>query len=75
MRINIIGSILLTLFLMLIAHLFNLGIFGCIILMIVSFGIMNYWGVIRVIFSNIRFRRKETKKKIKSSYEFMNLEE
>ena len=75
MRIDIIGSIFLTLFLMLIAHLLNLGIFGCIILMIISFGIMNYWGKIRMILSNVRFRKKVMKRSIKSSYEVMDMEE
>ncbi len=74
MRIDIIGSILLTLFLMLIAHLFQFGVFGCIILMIVSFGVLNYWGKIRIFFSNIRFR-KTIKRNVKSSYEVMDMEE
>jgi hypothetical protein len=60
---------------MLIAHLLNLGIFGCIILMIISFGIMSYWGKIRMILGNIRFRKKVVKRSVKSSYEVMDMEE
>ncbi len=78
MRLDIIGSIILTLVLMMIAHIFRLDMFGCILLMIFSFCVMRYFGDIKSYISQIRFWRfsKRIKgKQIKSSYDVMELEE
>jgi len=47
MRFNIIGSIVLTLILMLVCSVLNLGFFGSIIMMIIFFSIFNYRYLIR----------------------------
>ena len=54
MRVDIVGSILITLVLMLIAYAFNLGFFACILLMIGAFIVMNSWLGIRLFFTNLR---------------------
>jgi hypothetical protein len=74
MKFDIIGSIILTLILMLIVHIFNLGFFGCIFLMIGAFIILGYRNVLLWHLSNITGKfKKDQKKEVKSFDEHMNL--
>lgn len=77
MRIDIIGSIIITLVLMLICHALNLGLFGSILLMIFAFVVMNYRGRIKLYLYNVGrfFERKQPKVEVKSSYQRMELED
>lgn len=76
----IIQSIILTLICMLLCHIFQLGLFGSIFLMICVFTIINYRGRIKVyLYNRVRvfsfFERKRQKVEIKSSYERMDLDD
>lgn len=77
MRIDIIGSIIMTLVLMLICSFFHIGMFGSIILMIVFFCALNYRGVIMGYMYNIGkiFERRKVVRKAKSSYEQLKIDE
>jgi len=76
MRIDIIGSILITLVLMLICHFFRLNLFESILLMIGCFVLFRYWHCIKIWWWRIKekFSKKEVRKNIKSSFERMDLE-
>lgn len=75
MRIDIIGSLIITLFLMLICNLFHLGFFSSILLMIFFLVIFNYRGKICLKWWKMtsRFAKKEIKKEVKSSYDRMEI--
>ena len=79
MRIDIIGSIIITLILMLVCNLLHLGLFGSILLMIFAFVVMNYRG--RILLKLYNVVRSKTPKdgkfkpEVKSAYKFMDLED
>jgi hypothetical protein len=77
MKIDIIGSLIITLILMLITYIFHLDFFGCIFLMIVAFMILNYRNRLLGHWYNFinKFKRKSKRKNVKSAYEFIDLEE
>jgi len=79
MKIDIIGSIIITLCLMLICYVFNLDIFGCILLMIFAFVILQHKGSVWNIWYSIRrkfwLRKPKIKKECKSSYEHMDIDD
>ena len=78
MRVDLVGSLIITLFLMLIANIFNLSIFGCILLMIFSFFIFSYryllLGYWRRSIGRISFRKKVIPRARKSSYEDLEVD-
>ena len=80
MKIDIIGSIITTLCLMLLCYMFSLDIFGCILLMIFAFVILQHRGLVWNLFHSIRRKfwlrkSKIIKKECKSSYEHMDIDE
>jgi hypothetical protein len=77
MKYDIIGSIVLTLLLMLVCNIFCLGIFESILLALLVFLILQYRWLIRGYWHNFidRFSRKKVKKEVKSSYEHMSIDE
>ena len=77
MRVNLIGSIILTICLWIICSYFNLGLFPSLLLLLFSFLIFNYWGKIGWYWSALKdlFRKKEKKVKRNSPYYDLNLEE
>lgn len=77
MKYDIIGSIILTLLLMLVCNIFCLGIFESILLALLVFLILQYRWLIKGYWYNFigRFSRKDIKKEVKSSYERMNINE
>lgn len=80
-NIDITGSIIITLGLMLICYIFNLSFFSSILLMIFCFLALNYRGRIKGNFYTLigHFRGhkvfKNKKVEIKSSYERMEIDE
>ena len=77
MKIDIIGSIILTLILLLFSHLLHLDTYECIILMLVTFLVINYFGLLSGFWYNItsRLKRKTEVKKARSSYEDLRIDE
>ena len=77
MRIDIIGSIILTLILMLICHIFCLGLFGSIILCILVFAAINYRGRLKGYWNGFKdlFRRQRKPVEVNSSYKYMKIDE
>jgi hypothetical protein len=80
MKIDIIGSIIVTLCLMLLCYMFRLDIFGCILLMIFAFVVLQYrcsvWNFFHSIRRKFWVRKFKVKKKeCKSSYEHMEIDE
>lgn len=77
MQVDIIGSIIITLALMLICSYFHLGLFSSILLMIFAFVIMNYWGKMRWYWNSFKdlFRKKVKNPERKSPYHDLDLEE
>ena len=74
MNIDIIGSLILTLIMMVIASLFNLNIFGCILLMIVVLLVVkSKRSLLYNIRSKFRFRRKVVGKEMKSGLDGVEL--
>ena len=61
MRINIVGSILLTLALMLVCSLLGLGLFGSLLLMIACFAVFNYRTLIRGKLRRIKLPKRSEK--------------
>jgi len=64
---------------MLISYVFNLDIFGCILLMIFAFVILQHRGLVWNLFHSIRrklwLRKSKIKKECKSSYEHMDIDD
>ena len=77
MRVDIVGSIIITLVLMFICYIFNLGLFGSILLMIGAFCVLNYRTLLLGKWYSFvsRFERKQPVKKAKSPYEHMDMNE
>ena len=76
MRINVVQSIMLTLVLMAVSAFFCLGLFGSIILMLIVFGLINSKNTIILFWWRIKDRfALNNKKKMKSGYERMNIED
>ena len=77
MMIDVIGSIIITLILMFICYIFNIGFFGAILLMMVIFSLMNYRSKLTMIWYRFtsRFEKKVKKPEVKSSYDFMDMDE
>ena len=79
-KLDIVGSIIVTLFLMLICYIFSLDTFGCILLMLFAFLVLQHRGLVSSFWRRIRIRlsknsKKVIKKECKSSYEFMRIDE
>jgi len=79
MKFDIVGSIILTLVLMLVCHIFHIGLFGCILLMIGAFMVFNYrrrlMGYLYNVKNMFRKKRKKVKVELKSSFDRMDLED
>jgi len=76
MKYDIIGSIVLTLLLMLVCNMFNLGLFESILLALSVFLVLQYRGLMKGYWYNFigRFSRKKPKIGCKSSYDHMSLD-
>lgn len=71
MKIDIMGSMVLTLLLIFISNYFSLGFLSVIFLALCIFLVLAYKNVIRMYFYNFinRFRKRVEVKKAKSSYD------
>jgi hypothetical protein len=77
MRLDIVGSIIITLILMLVCNIFRLGLFGSIFLLLGAFLVFNYRRRFRGYLYNAKsmFMRKPKKVELKSSFDGMKLED
>ena len=77
MKIDIIGSIIITIVLMFVAHIFDLGFFGCILLMLGSLLVLRYWGRVKGYWYRFtsKFEKRSVSKKVRSSYERMSIDD
>lgn len=81
MRIDIVGSIIITLVLMIVVSILHLDFFASILLMIGAFVILNNWGLIKYWFRSIWDKmynglgKVPKKPETKSSFDRMDLNE